>query len=186
MSPQNGGACCHDSANTGNVFELPATRNKSVSGDECLILAGAEETHHGAADVSELEALPRDLQAALLLIWPPSPPKNCNQIKSKVQLATDFLEISTLLCVHCSLLPVPAHKNFESGPILQRILHTRSESAPKYVGFLFQPHPTAAVETKQDFVKRFCEQTSKFLYLSVPWCVWGGAGSERQAQLASH
>lgn len=83
MSPQNGGACCHDSSNTGNVSELPATRNKSVSGDECLILAGAEETHHGAADVTELEAPHRDLQAALF-IHPPHPPEKLylNQIQS--------------------------------------------------------------------------------------------------------
>lgn len=152
MLPQNGGACCHDSSNTGNVSELPATRNKSVTGDECLILAGAEETLHGAADVTELEALPRDLQAALFVHLLPLPPKKLylNQIQSAT--CDRFYGDVTLLCVHCSLAPTLASKNFEIDPILQRILHTRSESAPKYVGFLFQPHPTAAVETRQDFL----------------------------------
>lgn len=116
-----------------------------------MILAGAEETLHGAADVTELEALPRDLQAALSVHLSPHPKKlYLNQIQSAT--CDRFYGDVTLLCEHCSFPPTPARKNFESDPILQRILHTRSESAPKYVGFLFQPHPTAAVETGQDFL----------------------------------
>lgn len=64
--------------------------NPFLDSDECLILAGAEETLHGAADVTELETLPRDLQAALFVH---SPPQNCILIKSKGLLATDFMEM---------------------------------------------------------------------------------------------